>query len=157
MSKAKLTRELVVYIIVGILTTVVGMGSYALFINATGLSVFWANAFSWILAAIFAFVTNKIWVFQSKTRDKMSIIKEASAFFAARIFTGVFEIVFVPLFEKWSFDKPFFSLLKAIGINAQIFYTDGIYSKIIVSVLVVLMNYFFSKFFVFRNKNDLQL
>ena len=152
MGKSSLKREVLIYILVGIFTTVVGWGSYSLFVDVFSFTVFWANDLSWLLAAVFAFVTNKIWVFSSKIKEEKTVLREAAAFFSARIFTGVFEIVFVPLLDKWSFDKPFYSIAQSLGFEAKVFFTDGIYSKIFVSVLIVVMNYFFSKFIVFKKK-----
>lgn len=146
-------KEVFTYIIFGVLTTVVGWGSYTLFVNLLKMSVFWANALSWLLAASFAFVTNKIWVFRSKEMSAKGLLREIVTFFSARIATGVLEIFLVPLLEKLSFDKPFFAIVSAIGLHQKLFFTAGIYSKIFVSVVVVILNYFFSKIFVFKNRN----
>ncbi|MBR3738007.1 MAG: hypothetical protein IKN26_04635, partial [Eubacterium sp.] len=64
--------------------------------------------------------------------------------------TGVFEIVFVPLLAKWGFDNPFFRLAQGMNIKADIFFTEGIYSKISVAIIVVILNYVFSKLIVFK-------
>lgn len=154
MSKKSLKREVLIYIVFGILTTLAGWGAYTLFVDVFSFSVFWANAFSWLIAASFAFLTNKIWVFSSKSKEAGTVLREAASFFAARIFTGVLEIFFVPFLEKLSFDKPFYSIAKSLGITAKVFFTDGIYSKIFVSVFIVIMNYFFSKFVVFKKEKN---
>lgn len=59
-------KEIITYIIFGVLTTLVSWGSYALFVNLMSMSVFLGNLLSWICAVAFAYVTNKLWVFDSK-------------------------------------------------------------------------------------------
>ena len=153
--KNKTGKEVIMYIVFGVLTTVVGWGTYILFENAAK-SVFRANLLSWICAVAFAFITNKLWVFESMSFAPKVLIKETSTFLASRGITGVFEIVFVPLLAKWGFDNPFFALAEKANIKADIFYTDGLYSKIAVAVLVVILNYVFSKLIVFKNRDSSQ-
>ena len=146
-------KEILMYIVFGVLTTLVGWGTYILFEKAVG-SVFWANLLSWICAVSFAYITNKLWVFESKSWEIKTLLKEILTFLASRGITGVLEIVFVPLLAKWGFDNPFFALAKGANIIADVVYTDGLYSKIAVAVIVVILNYVFSKLIVFKNKKD---
>lgn len=150
----KITKnEILTYILFGILTTIVSWGSYTVLVNVCRMSVFWGNAISWLLAASFAFVTNKIWVFKSQEMSPKGLAREIATFFSSRIATGAIEITLVPLMEKLKFDSPFFAICSAIGLKAKLFFTAGIYSKIFVSVIIVILNYFLSKLFVFR-END---
>ena len=142
-------KEIAMYIVFGVLTTLVGWGSYILFEKALK-SVFWANLLSWVCAVSFAYVTNKLWVFESKSWRGKILLKEISTFLASRGITGVLEIVSVPLLAKWGFDNPFFALAKGANLKADILYTDGLYSKIAVAVIVVILNYVFSKLIVFK-------
>ncbi len=142
-------KEIIMYIVFGVLTTLVSWGTYIIFEKIFG-SVFWSNLLSWICAVSFAYITNKLWVFESKSREVKTLIKEISTFLASRGLTGVLEIVLVPLLAKWGFDNPFFSLAKTLKLGADVFYTDGIYSKISVAVFVVILNYVFSKLIVFK-------
>lgn len=146
------TKEIIMYLIFGVLTTLVSWGTYVLFANPLGLGVFVSNLLSWICAVIFAFFTNKLWVFDSKSFEAKTFLKEAATFVASRGITGVFEIVFVPLISKIGFDNLFYPLFKSAGITLKVLYTDGIYSKIAVAVIVVILNYVFSKLFVFKRK-----
>lgn len=137
-------KEIIMYLIMGGLTTVVSWGTYMIFAKILPISnkevlVFVVNILSWILAVAFSYVTNKIWVFESKSWDKRYILKEISMFVSARLATGVFEIVAVPA-------------LVWLGCNQTIFGVPGMLSKIIVSIVVVILNYVFSKLFVFNNK-----
>lgn len=138
-------KEIILYIFFGGLTTVVSFVSYALFTKfihlqseIAGVAV--ANILSWFCAVAFAFITNKIWVFESREKGVKAILSELWKFVAARLFTGALEWFGVP-FLVW------------LGLNQTVFGTYGMLSKVIVSVAVVILNYVFSKIFVFRKKN----
>ena len=152
--KNKRYKEIIMYIVFGVLTTLVSWGTYILFENAMGMTVFWANILSWICAVSFAYITNKLWVFESKSFKPSVLAKEIISFVASRGITGVIEIVCVPLLAKWGFDNIFFALFESLEVSAKVLYTDGLYSKIVVAVIVVILNYIFSKLFVFKNKKD---
>ncbi|MCH5190305.1 MAG: GtrA family protein [Oscillospiraceae bacterium] len=137
-------KEIILYIVFGVLTTAVSFVSYAVCTKLiklqneiAGIAV--ANVISWVCAVLFAFVTNKIWVFESKARDVKTILNELWKFVASRLFTGALEWFGVPL-------------LVYLGLNQTIFGIEGMLSKLIVSVAVVILNYVFSKIFVFKKK-----
>jgi len=144
-------KEYVLYLVFGGLTTVVSWGSYSIFTllfrNITAqlgifglkisVQILLANVLSWILAVLFAFVTNKLWVFESKSWRGKVVLPELAKFVGARLLTGVIEIVLVPL-------------LVSIGLNQTIFGIEGALSKILVSIIVIILNYFFSKFLIFK-------
>ncbi|MCI8299163.1 MAG: GtrA family protein [Lachnospiraceae bacterium] len=147
----KQKKEVILYIIFGILTTIVSWGMYALLINLFSLSVLVSNTISWICGVTFAFITNKIWVFESKSWKLQTMIKEGTAFVSSRIITGILEIFGVPLLSYAGFDNLFFEIAGKIGVSMKIFYTEGIYSKAAFAVLVIILNYVFSKLIVFKN------
>lgn len=152
-------REIIMYIIFGLLTTFVGWGSYVVFVNSFPIAnkdilVFVSNLLSWICGVVFAFVTNKLWVFNSKSWEKKLVIKEAVTFVSSRAITGVLEIFGVPLLASTGYDGIFFNIVKAMGLSMKLFYTEGIYSKMSVAVIVIILNYVFSKLFVFKDKKD---
>lgn len=144
-------REIISYLFWGVMTTLVSWGSYSLFavlfqgqvqmVNMfrmkVSMAVILANVLSWILSVIFAFVVNKIWVFQSKSWKSFVWMRELWRFLSARIVTGVLEIVAVPL-------------LVGLGLDQTLFGVEGMVSKVLVSVMVVLLNYVFSKLFIFK-------
>ncbi|MBQ4272840.1 MAG: GtrA family protein [Clostridia bacterium] len=135
-------KEAIDYLFWGGMTTVVSWGSYSLFVLLLqGLDsvVFWANVLSWVCAVLFAFITNKLWVFQSKSWAANILFPELTKFLSSRVATGIFEMIAVPA-------------LVAIGLNQTILGIDGMVSKILVSVVVVILNYILSKLFVFKNK-----
>lgn len=135
-------QEAIDYLFWGGMTTVVSWGSYSLFVLLLqGLDsvVFWANVLSWVCAVLFAFITNKLWVFQSKSWAADILFPELTKFLSSRVATGVFEMIAVPA-------------LVAVGLNQTILGIDGMVSKILVSVVVVILNYILSKLFVFKNQ-----
>lgn len=143
-------HEIIMYLIFGVLTTVVSWLTYALFTKVIPVVSFWgitientttANVLSWICAVVFAYVTNKIWVFESKSWRPSVAFKEFVMFVSSRLLTGVLEWVGLPLLIK-------------LGIDQTILGIEGMWAKIIVSVLVVILNYVFSKLFIFKNKKE---
>lgn len=131
-------KELLLYLIFGGLTTLVSWGSYALFV-LLGLSVTASNALSWVCAVLFAFFTNKIFVFASRSWRPKTLLREAAEFFGARLVTGLLTMVGVPL-------------LMRIGLDQSIFGVDGMVAKITMSILEVLLNYIVSKLVIFKKK-----
>jgi len=140
-------RELIVYFIVGVLTTLVNWISYAAlaavlpaepeFFGAP-FNVTVANALAWVIAVAFAYVTNKIFVFQSRSWEPAFVLREVFLFVSARILTGLLEIVAVPL-------------LVSLGVNQPLLGVDGMWAKVLVSAIVMVLNYVFSKLIVFRS------
>lgn len=144
-------REIISYLFWGVMTTLVSWLTFALFdlvfrrigaqLNIFGLSVSVSvlldNILSWICAVLFAYVTNKLWVFNSKSWDRQVVLPEIVKFFSARAATGILEIVAVPL-------------LAALGLDRPVLGVEGMLAKVIVTVVVVILNYVFSKLLVFR-------
>lgn len=134
-------KSIILYIIFGGMTTVVDWSvSFTLYylwgdaIEATPWLIHGANVIAWVAAVAFAYVTNRIWVFESKRRGFMPIVGEIAAFAGGRVFTLLLQEVLMAVFFTW------------LGFNEYIV-------KIVAAVLVVILNYFISKIFVFRKKN----
>ncbi len=132
-------RELITYIIFGLLTTLVNWVVYSLLVELLSLPLTASNAIAWFSAVLFAFVTNKIYVFNSKSRKLSLILREATTFFCSRLLSGVIE-VFLP------------TLLFSVGLNQSLLGIKGFASKLAVSVIVIVLNYVTSKFIVFNTK-----
>ena len=133
-------RELISYLFFGGLTTVVSWVTYALFVGPLGLPVVPGNILSWVCAVCFAFVTNKLWVFDSKSWAWPLWGREALAFFGGRIFSGLVEMGGLPLLMWMGLDQPL------LGI-------EGFAAKVVVSIVVIILNYIISKLLVFRKKS----
>ena len=137
-------REIISYLFWGGMTTLVSWGSYALFallfqaLPPTAVTAV-ANVLSWICAVAFAFVTNKLWVFNSKSWAVRVWVRELGTFISARLITGVLEIAGVPF-------------LVSIGLDQKVLGVEGMAAKMLVSIAVIVLNYVFSKLFVFAKK-----
>ena len=128
-------REIVRYLIVGVLTTVVSLGIYYLLVytildpsNAISLQI--ANVVSWIGAVLFAYVTNRKFVFQSKNAH---VKKEALSFFGSRVVTLLMDMA-----------------IMFVGVS--VFHYSDKWMKLVSQVVITILNYVFSKLFVFRKK-----
>lgn len=126
-------KFIILYGIFGVLTTVINIGVYGLLYSVLDVSNVISNIIAWIASVLFAFITNKIWVFESKSFDVKLIIKELGSFTACRIATGVLDlgIMFVGV-----------DLLKG----------PAIILKIVSNIIVIILNYIMSKIFVFKKK-----
>lgn len=124
-------KEQILYIIFGVLTTVLNFLVYIIFTRDFEANFLISNAVAWLLAVIFAFVTNKIYVFNSTDYNIRFIMKEFLEFTISRIITGLLDIGLLYLF------------VSIIGMNDLI-------SKIIIGVIITILNYVVSKMYVFR-------
>ncbi|HZK22411.1 MAG TPA: GtrA family protein [Oscillospiraceae bacterium] len=138
-SLVKKYREIIVYLVFGVLTTAVNWLVYSVLVKYFCLSINLSNTIAWFAAVIFAFITNKIWVFGSRKSNFKVLLKEFWLFFAARILSGVFEIGGLNLAVRLGFDQTLF------GVKAFL-------PKIIISFVVVILNYIFSKLIVFKKE-----
>ena len=127
-------KEIINYLIFGGLTTLVSIGTYAIFTKIFNIDYLVSNVLSWVIAVLFAFVTNKLFVFESKSKDKKLISKEITNFFFFRIVSLVLEMVIMYVF------------VDLLSINDLI-------TKVIAQIIVILSNYIFSKVFVFKKSN----
>ncbi len=128
-------REIIMYVIVGGMTTVVSLASYYLLtftiLNANNpIQLQIANIISWILCVSFAFVTNRKYVFESKNKN---ITKECLDFFLARLSTLIIDML-------------------SMGLMVSVFKINDSIAKIIVQFIILVLNYILSKFLVFKKQ-----
>ena len=88
-------KAVLAYLFFGVCTTAVNVAVYALFEKAVGLPVAASTTIAWVVAVSFAFITNKMFVFKSKSWHKNVALREAASFFLCRIAIGVFDLVFM--------------------------------------------------------------
>jgi putative flippase GtrA len=131
------------YLFVGGATTLVNWCVYALLVRLGSFSITVGNGGAWIAGVIFAFITNKVYVFQSRSWKPSLVLREGSAFLGARIVSGLIEIAGVPF-------------LFGLGLNHPLLGIEGFAAKVTVSVIVVILNYIFSKVFIFRKEKQEQ-
>ena len=126
-------RSIIMYGIFGVLTTAVNIVSYYVTYNVIGIPNVPSTAIAWLLSVLFAFVTNKLWVFESKSLDRETVIREAVSFFACRIATGVLDVAIM------------FVAVDVMGWNAMLW-------KLVSNALVIVLNFVASKLFIFKEK-----
>ena len=128
-------EELIMYIIVGVCTMIVSLVSY--FIMANTLQMYYqaANIISWVLAVAFAYVTNKKYVFKSPYTSVQATTKELVSFVSSRVASLLVEILIMFFF-------------------VQVCQIDDNIVKLMNQVLVTVLNYIFSKFWVFRKEKQ---
>ena len=131
-------KSVILYIIFGGMTTVIDWSvSFLLYyfwgdaIDATPILLHGANVIAWVAAVTFAYVTNRIWVFESKRKGFFPIVCEIAAFAGGRVLTLLLQEAIMGIFCTW------------LGLNEYLF-------KVIAAVLVIILNYFISKLLVFR-------
>ena len=124
-------KSLISYGVFGILTTVVNLVTYNLCYYQMGIGNTASNIIAWILSVVFAFVTNKLFVFESKDKSKKESLKELFNFFGFRLLSLGIDTLALYL------------LLNVVNVGEMI-------AKIISNVVVIILNYIFSKLFVFK-------
>jgi len=118
------------YLIIGVLTTAVSYGTFYLFSNLLFMDVNLSNVLSVILAVLFAYGGNKLFVFRTRCPNLKALAREALAFFLSRTFTMVLEVA-------------------GVFVLATLLKLDNMLAKVLTGVAVILLNYVFAKF-VFR-------
>lgn len=128
-------KEVFLYGFFGGLTTAVNIASYYFLRFAFSVQI--STMLAWLIAVLFAYITNKIFVFESKQETALLLLKEFLLFIAARIFSGIFEFSAMTILVKDDTEKQ----------------TEMII-KVIVTILVIVLNYVFSKLIVFAKKKE---
>lgn len=151
--KKLLNKETVSYLVFGVMTTVVNLGVFKLFdliftrVTQVDLTLL-TNFIAWVFAVVFAYVTNKLFVFESKSWSAKTLAKEVPAFVGARIFSLGIEELGLLIFITWlGFDSFVLDVFGLFALGGKMIV------KIALAVIVVVMNYIFSKFLIFKNKN----
>ncbi len=126
-------KGLIFYAVFGVLTTVINIATYALCFKVLGLANVPSVIIAWIVAVLFAFITNKLWVFDSKSMDKNTVISELIKFMAARLATGGIDL-----------------LIMYIGVDVM--HGPEIILKAVSNVIVIILNYILSRLIVFKKK-----
>ena len=141
-------KELIIYVLFGLCNTVVNLGSYKLLSMILGLELYLvSNGIAWFITVVFAFVTNKLFVFESKSWKMNLVFKESVSFFAARVLSFFIE-------EAGLFALVDLAGMKSFSIDILSFTIGGdMIAKLAIAVVVVIWNYVFSKFVIFRKKD----
>ena len=124
-------KSIIAYLFFGGCTTLVNVVVYQLGYNVLGISNVVSTIVAWLLSVLFAFVTNKLWVFESKSFSVDALRRELPSFFAARLLTGLLDLLIMYI----TVDK--------LQLNALLW-------KILSNIVVIILNYIASKLFVFK-------
>lgn len=140
-------KELITYVVFGGLTTLVNFVAFYIFTGILGEVLYLINnAIAWVVSVIFAYVTNKLFVFESKSWKLKLVAKESIEFVGARVFSFLIEeggmLLFVSVLGFGDIALEFFGFT----ISGQLIV------KLILAVIVVILNYFFSKFIIFKKE-----
>ncbi|MBR6901719.1 MAG: GtrA family protein [Synergistaceae bacterium] len=125
--------KIMAYIIFGILSTVIDITTYFICFDVFKISNVLSVMIAWLIAVIFAFITNKLWVFDSKNLDSKTLIHEALTFFTCRIATGLLDLVIM------------YITVDLLNWNALLW-------KCISNFIVIVSNYVASTLIVFTTK-----
>lgn len=133
MQLIKKYKDILLYGIFGVLTTVVNIVTYWVAAHPLGLSVMVSTVIAWIVAVLFAYVTNRKWVFHSQAEGTKEIVQEIASFFTCRLATGVVD---------WT----------CMFIFVDLLYFNDVIIKAAANVLVIILNYVASKLVIFKKR-----
>ena len=125
-------KDVILYLVFGVFTTVVNIVSYWLCAHVLGLGVMASSVIAWALAVFFAYLTNRTMVFHSSATGKGEILKEIGYFFACRLGTGVVDWVIMFVF-------------------VTVLHFNDMIVKIAANFIVIVLNYVLSKFVIFKH------
>ena len=127
-------KSVLLYLFFGGLTTVISIAVFWLFRGPLGLDALVANVISWLAAVLFAFLTNRVWVFASPTKTAGEFLRQMGSFYGGRVATLLIEEAILAVFITW------------LGL-------PDMPVKIAAQVVVIVLNYFISKLFVFKKRD----
>ncbi len=121
------------YLVMGALATVVNIAAFDIAYYLCKIDTGISNGIAWVVAAVFAYFTNKWCVFNTKAKDKKDLAREVTSFFGARLVTFAFdEAIMIITVDKW-------------GWHAGLM-------KVIANIIVIILNFVFSKLFIFKQE-----
>lgn len=130
-------KEIINYLIFGFLTTVINFVSYYICARIFLIDEVISSIIAWFISVLFAYITNKLLVFDQHTDNIKSLIKEMVSFFLARIASGI-------LFDVGTF-----------AVMVKVLHINDIISKFITQVMTIITNYLLSKLVIFKTKNKM--
>lgn len=148
-------KEIILYIVFGGLTTVVNIVVYWAMYDKSHMSNVFSTVMAWILSVLFAYITNKLFVFESKSFALKFLLAEMASFFLCRLLTGLMDLGIMYLFVDMDISG-FANTLFTIHIGTQLKFTVsfGMVVKVLSNVLVVILNYIASRMVIFKKKES---
>ena len=137
-------EEAIVYLAFGVLATAVNIVVYGACANLLALSTFWSTSVAWVVSVLFAYFTNRTWVFKSRAAGAQAW-REFWLFVGCRVFTYFIDVLFMELAVEWYG-------VRYIPVKYQPLWELG--AKLASNVVVVVLNYVFSKLIIFKKKKS---
>lgn len=137
-------EEAIVYLIFGVLATGVNILVYGVCAGALAMSTFWSTSVAWVISVLFAYGTNRTWVFKSRSRGRQAW-KEFFLFVGCRIFTYFTDVAFM-----WAAVDVYGAAF--VPVKYQLLWELA--AKFASNVIVVVLNYIFSKLIIFKRKKQ---
>ena len=131
----KKNREAILYLLFGGFTTLINIVSYSLLYYAAGFSNTLSNILAWIVSVAFAYITNKLFVFENKSFALPKLFVELFSFFSCRLLTGILDLGIMFLF-------------------VDVLLMNALLIKVISNVVVIILNYVASKFLIFKRRKS---
>lgn len=128
-------KEPILYLVFGGLTTLINIVAYALCKHLAGIPTIPSNTVAWVLGVVFAYVTNKIFVFESKTETFAALVKECMSFVWCRLATGLMDMLIM-------------------YVTVDCLHWSDMLMKILSNILVIVLNFVFSKLIIFAKKTE---
>lgn len=126
-------KEAIRYLFFGVLTVAVNLATYYICAHLLDFEVMLSTVIAWICSVTFAFITNKIWVFESNNWTQETVFKEIISFYTYRVLTGILDVIIMYVcVDKLSF--------------------NDMLIKVVSSIIVIILNYIASKLVVFKKK-----
>lgn len=133
-NKLLSNKEVLLYLVFGVLTTTVNFIVYTFFTRVLLVDELISNIFAWVFAVTFAYVTNKKYVFSSKSTTTKQLTKELTSFFLARLFSLGVD-------------------MSIMYIGIRVLFVFDMYVKLFSQVVIVILNYVLSKFIIFKKED----
>ncbi|MDD6157387.1 MAG: GtrA family protein [Lachnospiraceae bacterium] len=126
-------KAFIMYAIFGVLTTLINLMAYYVLYNVLAWGNMSSTALAWFIAVIFAFITNKKWVFDSQSMALKVLVYELLTFFACRIATGILDMAVM------------YVAVDVMSWNEMVW-------KLLSNIIVILLNFVASKLVIFKKK-----
>lgn len=129
-------KKIILYLIFGGCTTLVNIITYYI-CDKIGIGTFLSTIIAWVLSVLFAYATNKKYVFESNVKNIKGLSKEILSFFSCRLATGILDLGIMLLFVDY-------------------IHFNGLLIKIISNIAVIILNYVFAKLLIFKSANSIK-
>ncbi len=128
-------KDIILYLFFGVCTTLINTLSFWVMAHPIGADVIPSTIIAWIIAVLFAYVTNRKWVFHSEATNPQMILKEMISFFGCRFATGVIDLLCMFIF-------------------VDILSWNDVLIKFAANILVIVLNYIASKLIIFKRQKQ---